>query len=63
MRRKITIKELKDYLRNKNCKRSNAQYAAEVILGNPGHPIAQQGEDFRMSKIFDHETRNSSSEH
>jgi len=52
MRRKITIQELVQFLKSKDCKRSHQQYIAEELLKEPSHPITNTDSNL-STHLFD----------
>ncbi len=53
--RKVTIKQLIDYLRSKREAESLNQYLAKNLFKDPDHPIAKiDSDDFRFKHLLNH---------
>ena len=53
--RKVTIKQLVDFLKSKSCSTPMNVYVATELLEDPSHPIAKKDpEDFKLREIFNH---------
>ena len=54
---KVTLKELKDYLKKKRdkCNKTHGKSLAEDLLNDPNHPVSKfSNEDFSLRRIFDY---------